>query len=170
MAISASGACRLPTCLCARPCWLRIKISHNGHSVLVKSVAPRICLPVNANMEGRLQVRHHSSHLLSLTRCLFLSISRGRFPHPLPLVEGLDPCTQALAVARPISLDNIPELVPIRFAVVVMAAGFVPLQVWIRKCKPEVFPLRDGLVDKFLAQFVIGEEFDFPLHGLCAVG
>src|SRR5512133_1533313 len=34
IAISASGACRLPTCLCARPCWLRMKISHRGHSLL----------------------------------------------------------------------------------------------------------------------------------------
>jgi len=35
IAISASGACRLPTCLCANPCWLRMKTSHSGHSLLM---------------------------------------------------------------------------------------------------------------------------------------
>src|SRR6476620_9381634 len=36
MAISASGACRLPTCLCASPCCDRMNTSHNGHSLLIR--------------------------------------------------------------------------------------------------------------------------------------
>ncbi|CPM42962.1 Uncharacterised protein [Bordetella pertussis] len=68
------------------------------------------------------------------------------------------------------ALDHRVELVPVDRAEIVMAALGVPLQVRIGHRQPQVLGLRHGLVDHFLAQFVVGEQLDLPLHRLRAVG
>ncbi|MNT10747.1 hypothetical protein D3C72_1455920 [compost metagenome] len=51
-----------------------------------------------------------------------------------------------------------------------MAAFLVPLQFGIGNGQPQVLGLRHGLVDHLLAQLVVGEQLDAPLHRLRAVG
>src|SRR5436190_24230860 len=87
IAISASGACRLPTCLCASPCWLRMNTSHNGHSFMSTSDV-------------------HSSRRLRFARGALFGMGEGRLAHPRSLVPGLDAGPQSLAVARPVALDD----------------------------------------------------------------
>src|SRR5690606_14343355 len=102
MAISASDACKLPTCLCARPCWLRIKTSHSGHSLLMLLV---LCYPAARAFEKFIRCpRRHASNgftrassgkLRSPRRrsrdfalCLFLGIGHHALADPGAFVVG----------------------------------------------------------------------------------
>src|SRR5438093_13170361 len=83
MAIPASGACRLPTCLWASPCWLRMKTSHSGHSCLVMNVAPFLPFPLEGG-EGKFGFA--SSDSLRFPRWLLLRIRERCLSDPRALL------------------------------------------------------------------------------------
>src|SRR5438067_1613714 len=131
IAISASGAWRLPTCLCASPCWLRMKISQSGHSLIVRSSI----------------TAHYASGRFPRPGRALLRVRHCRVAHPCAVLPCLDAGTQPVAVARPVALDHVLEFVPVDGAEIVMAAFFVPLQQGIRHRDTEIIRLRHRLID-----------------------
>src|SRR5256886_9282664 len=125
IAISASGACRLPTCLCASPCCERMKISHNGHSDMSTSVYLRIS---GANCVA---ARAPSRRLLCAGRAFF-RVGKSCLAHPGALFPRLDARPQPVAIARPVALDHVVELIPVDRAEIVMPALGVPFELRVR--------------------------------------
>src|SRR5438876_6960760 len=152
IAISASGACRLPTCLCASPCCERMKISHNGHSDRSIVSAPL-----------------RSLRRLLRAGCAFFRVGERRLPNPRALFPRLDARPQPISIARPIALDHVVELVPIDRTEIVMPTLAVPLELGIRYGDAEIIRLRHGLIDEALPQLVVGQNLDLPLRRLRAV-
>src|SRR5215471_11244536 len=138
MAMSASGACRLPTCLCARPCWLRTKTSHRGHSrpLFLLMLAPRWWGSGGARL------------LLVL-----LGVRDQRVTEPAAVLVGLHAGAQALPVAGAVALQDLMELGPVDRAEVVVAALLVPAQVRVGNGEAQVLGLGDRLVHHALTQF-----------------
>src|SRR5690625_2387859 len=108
-----------------------------------------------------------SSHCCAMTRLLLLmnavELSGGApfrglvgmrdqtIAEPAAVLPGLDPGTQALAIARAIALEHGVEFRPVRLAVVVALLVFVPDQVVIRHLQAQILGLRHGFVDELLA-------------------
>src|SRR5262249_40033972 len=86
------------------------------------------------------------------------------FAEPGAGFPRLDTRAQPLAVAWPVALDDIPKLIPIDLAEVVMAVLFIPCQIRVGDRKAQILSLGHGLVDELLAQLVVGKEFDLPLR------
>src|SRR5213075_1799894 len=107
IAIAASAACRLPTCLCASPCCERMKISQSGHSVVI------------VDLLGSLR----------RARCLLLCMRHRRLAHPRAVLPRFHARSQPLAVARAVALDHFVELGPVDRAEIVVLALGVPLEV-----------------------------------------
>src|SRR5699024_6960330 len=76
----------------------------------------------------------------------------------------------ALHVARAFALDDLFELIPVQLAKVVVAAFFVPLQVWVFKAQAQSFSLRDNHVHEALAQLIVGEALIFHSMDCCEFG
>src|SRR5882672_1557652 len=119
IAICASGAWRLPTCLCASPCLLRTKISQSGHSFFISM--PSCGLRLRRGLVG---------------------VRQQRFPEPGAVLVRLHARAKALAIARAVALDDTVELGPVDNAEVVVTARFVPLERGIGDLQPEIFGLR----------------------------
>src|SRR5438445_8535933 len=134
IAISASGACRLPTCLCASPCCERMKISHNGHS--------------------RLMALSVSRHPRVWRSALFRIRNRG-LTHP----RTVFPCRHArahpIAVARSVAFEDVVELAPIDRTEIVVFARRAPLEIRIGHRDTEKIGLRNRLVDEALPELVV---------------
>src|SRR3546814_18212504 len=79
---------------------------------------------------------------------------------------SLDARAKPFPVARPMSLDNVMELVPVDLAKIVMTALFIPCQAGIGYGQAKIFRLGNGLITHFLAQLVVGKQLDAPLPGL----
>src|SRR5947208_9871191 len=110
IALSASGAWRLPTCLCASPCWLRMKISQSGHSLIVRSSI----------------TAHYASGCFPRPGRALLRVRHCRVAHPSPVLPCLDARTQPVAVAGTVALDHVLEFVPVDGTEIVVAARAVP--------------------------------------------
>src|ERR1700734_4502221 len=136
MAMRASAACRLPTCLCSRPERARMKTSNSGQSSLMP-VAP-----------------------------VFGRVGGGGFPDPAALPMRLASRLQPLLVARPVALQPRLELAPVDGAGEVVLASLVPAQRRIGNGEPEELRLRHRDVDELLPQLVVGEALDAPAHRL----
>src|SRR5699024_8322167 len=74
-----------------------------------------------------------------------------------------------LHAAWAFALDDLLELIPVQLAKVVVAAFFIPLQVWVFKVQAQSFSLRNNHVHEALAQLIVGEALDIPFHGLLRV-
>src|SRR5690606_13118941 len=135
MAISASGACRLPTCLCARPCWLRMNTSHSGHSLLMM----RILQGTGRRRGPENQDRSGASGRLAAR--LLLGVGGQPVAHPGAGFVSLLARGQAFAVAGAVALDDRIELVPVDLAEIVVAALGVPFQVGVGHGQAQVFGL-----------------------------
>src|SRR5690349_9360497 len=109
IAISASGACRLPACLCAKPCWLRMNTSQSGQSFI--------------SVSG---LRGHRAFGLLFCVC------SGGVAHPRALFMGADASLQAVAIAGTVTLNHLVKLFPIDLAEIVVPALRIPLQIRIR--------------------------------------
>src|ERR1700743_3143682 len=136
-AISASAACRLPTCT-----WLSPRLPRR-----------------NTSYSGQLWSVTVGSRLLRRVR------ERGR-AHPGALVVRRLALCEALGVARAVARHDRVELVPVDGAEVVVAARLVPAQVRVGQRDAELLRLRDGHVDEALAQLVVGVTLDAPAHRL----
>src|SRR5699024_7957911 len=74
-----------------------------------------------------------------------------------------------LHVARTFALDDVLELIPVQFTKVIVAAFFIPLQVWVFKAQAQSLDLRNNHVDETLTQLIIGKALNIPRHGLLGV-
>ena len=83
---------------------------------------------------------------------------------------GLDAGAHALVVAGAVAGNDLEELFPVYLAEIIMAAFFIPFEVRVGERNTQVFRLGDGLIHELLAQVVIAETLDLPLHGLGGVG
>src|SRR4051812_6927155 len=124
IAISASGACRLPTWRCARPCWLRMNTSQRGHSFLSVILLSRLC---SLDLGSRRLLRR---------------IGVRRIAYPLPLFIGLHARAQALTVAGAVTGDHLIELVPVDLSEIVMPALRVPFEIRVGNGQAEILGLR----------------------------
>src|SRR5690348_16554706 len=104
MAISASGACRLPTWRCASPCWLRMKISQSGHS---------FCIDRFSSLSRRRDL---------LAGSLLLGVGKRRFAHLGSLLPSIDARLQTLPVAGTVAVDDLVKLLPVDRPKIVVAA------------------------------------------------
>src|SRR6478672_11883628 len=96
MAMRASAACRLPTCLCSSPARERMNTSNSGQSLLIACSLKECCTPLGGGT------------------CRLLARMRGGgLAHPLPALVGRPPCLQALAVARAVALEHRVEFAPV---------------------------------------------------------
>src|SRR5690242_2677538 len=99
--MEASGACRLPTCLCASPCWLRMNTSQSGHS----------CAMARGSEDAELMGARlwRSCRAGCALRTLGGMRERG-LAYPRAVVPRLAPRGEPLAVARSVALDHLVEL------------------------------------------------------------
>src|SRR4029079_8901507 len=84
-------------------------------------------------------------------------VGAGGLAHPSAVLVRGAPVRDALAVARPVPLDDLEELVPGDLAEVVLAALLVPAQVRVRQRESQCLGLGHAHVDELLAQVVVGE-------------
>src|SRR5690606_28767253 len=123
MAISASGACRLPTCLWARPCWLRIKTSQRGHPFWLISIS-------FAGLRCRRALTKEASGS-GFFASLLVGIGHKGVANPCAFFVCLDTGLEALLVTGTMAFDDRIELGPVDFTKVVMTEFLVPFQVWV---------------------------------------
>ena len=101
---------------------------------------------------------------------VFVRVGLGRLADPGAVIVGLAAAPQALDVARTIAADDAGELVPVDGAEVVVTAFGVPAQFLVGQAQAEHLGLRDGHVDKTLAQLIVAEPLDAPGGRLGRVG
>ena len=107
--------------------------------------------------------------LSARARRLLRGIRRRCLAHPGALVVGPTAVRDPLGVARPVTAQHPPELVPVDLAEVVVAALGVPAQLGVGQDDAELLGLRHHHVDELLAQVVVGEALDAPRHRLLGV-
>src|SRR5947207_8893515 len=112
-----------------------MKTSHSGHSVLIGPprlrLSPLRCPLRGSNSRlGTARRRSFVTPLRSLAR-LLLRMRNCCVAHPRAVFPSLHARTHALAVARPIALEDVMELVPIDRADVVMTSRLVPFELRI---------------------------------------
>src|SRR5690606_26853832 len=105
-----------------------------------------------------------------LPLALLRLVGEGRLSHPGVLLPRPHLVLEALPVHGAVAFDDVPELVPVDLAEVVVATLLVPPEVRIREGEAEVLGLRDGHVDELLAEVVVGDPLDLPRHRLLGVG
>src|SRR5690625_2824754 len=97
----------------------------------------------------------------------------GKFSSSLTNPGAVFMCLAAalhtLHAAWAFALDDLLKLIPVELAKVIVAAFFIPLQVWVFKVQSQCLCLRNNHVDEALTQIVIGEALDIPFHGLLGV-
>ena len=86
--------------------------------------------------------------------------------HPSAVFPGFDAGAQAFFVARSITVHRGPKFVPIDGAVVVVLALFVPFQIGVGQAHAQNLGLRNGGVNKTLAQVVVADALDAPALAL----
>src|ERR1700680_1459275 len=96
-------------------------------------------------------------------------VRRRRFAHPRAILMRRDVMGKPLPVAGAVAGYDAPQLTPIAFAEVVVAALLVPAQLGIWRRQPEHLGLRRDHVDESLAQLIIRESLDAPRHRLRGV-
>src|SRR6185437_11532117 len=101
IAISASAACRLPTCLCASPCCERMKTSHSGHSFM-----------------GTPNPMVHAA----FARVPLLRVRERGLAHPRAVFPRRHPRAHPVAIAGPVAAQHRVKLVPVDLAEVVVPA------------------------------------------------
>src|ERR1700733_6593052 len=150
MAMRASAACRLPTCLCSSPARERMKTSYSGQSLLMPSL-----------LKGSGDLRRAGA--------LLGRVRRGRLAHPVSGVVSRPARLQALAVAGAVALEHRVKLVPVDRADEVVLRALVPAQLRVGNAQTEELCLRHGNVDELLPQLVVAEALDLPAHRLRGV-
>src|ERR1700733_8511631 len=166
-AISASAACRLPTCTWLSPRLPRRNTSKSGQlwSVTGGLLSRRLSFGLIVLRFLNLIIPNDwSLNALGLRRVC----QRGLTDPGAFFVGGLAP-GDALGVARAVAGDDGLELVPVDRAEVVVAARLVPAQVGVGERDAELLRLRDGHVDEALAPLVVGVALCAPAHRLVGV-
>src|SRR5689334_20901957 len=97
---------------------------------------------------------------------LFCGMGHSGFSYPGSVFMGFLPCLQSFLVAWTVSVNYVPEFIPIDRSKIVMAFVFIPFEQGIREGKSEQFYLFSADINKTLAKFIIGKPFDFPGHAL----
>src|SRR3984893_5279016 len=145
IAMRASAACRLPTCLCSSPARERMNTSYSAQSSLMTPPVLRGLRRAGALLPG---------------------VRGRRLAHPAPRLVGGAPRLEPFAVAGSVALDHRMKLVPVdRADQIVLRAG-LPAQLPVGDREPEKLRLRHRDVDEFLAQLVVTEALDLPAHRL----
>src|SRR5690554_2703975 len=142
IAMRASAACKLPTCLWSSPCLLRIKTSHKGHSALSLDIS-----------------------LFSFISLTFFLMGHRGFPHPSPFIMRPGSAFQSLPITGSPAFNDPPKLLPVNFSKIIVSPLRIPFQVRIGYLQPQIFSLWHRNIHKTLPQFVIGKPLNFPLHG-----
>src|SRR5215469_8846752 len=161
MAIRASAACRLRTCLCARPERARMKTSYSGQS----SLMARCLGSVGCGVGGGAR--------LGAAPAMLGGVRRSGLADPGAGLMRRAPRLQPLLIAGPVALQHRLELAPVDRTGEVVLAGLIPAQSRVGHGESEELRLRDGDVDELLPQLVVGEPFDAPAHRLrrvCGAG
>src|SRR5256885_12760753 len=148
IAMRASGAWRLPTCLCWSPERERMNPSYSGHSSL---------MPASLSCG------------LRRAAVLLHGVRGGRLAHPAPGLIRRAPRLEALAVAGSVPCEHRMKLVPVDRADQIMLRGRIEAQRAVGNREPQELRLRHRDIDEFLAQFVVAEALDLPTHRLGGV-
>src|SRR5215469_9208370 len=144
MAMRASAACRLPTCLCSRPERERMNTSNSGQS---------------SDMTLSFDCRR-------LPRPFLGGMRAGCFANPVPSLVRRAARLETLAVAGAVALQHGVKLTPVDRPDTVALRPLVPAHLIIGNRQPEEMRLRHGDVDEPLAQLVVAEALDLPAHRL----
>src|SRR5690606_37495672 len=133
IAISASGACRLPTWRWFSPCWPRMKTSQSGHSldmVLSLNLVLRLArVPGDDGLFGGLRPAGGG----------LLGMGHQPLAEPGAVLPGLDARAQPVLFARPVAGDHVEEFRPVRLAEIVDALFLVPFQVRVGHGQAQIF-------------------------------
>src|SRR5690348_4642630 len=138
MAMRASAAWRLPTCLCSRPERARMKTSKSGQSLLMSR---HLCsCACGVGCRARLRA----------APAVLGGMGGSRFAHPPAILVGSAPRLQPLLIAGPVALQHRLELAPVDGAGEVVLGGLVPAQGGVGNGEPEKLRLRYGGIDELL--------------------
>src|SRR4029077_5021246 len=146
IAMRASAACTLPTCLCSSPERERMKTSYSGQSSLMPA-----------------------SGVMRPAAVLLAGVRGRRLAHPAPGLLGGAPSLEPFAVAGSVPCEHRMKLVPVDGADQLMLRAGSPAQLAVGNREPEKLRLRHRDIDEFLAQLVIAEALDLPAHRLGGV-
>src|SRR4051794_35330126 len=86
--------------------------------------------------------------------------------HPRTSLVSFGVHRHALAIAWPVAGEHALELGPVDLAVAPMAARLVERELGVRERQAQIAALRNRGIDELLAQIVVGEALDLPLHGV----
>src|SRR4029077_12626721 len=151
MAMRASAACTLPTCLCSSPARERMKTSKSGQPKAGGGLSASVML----------------ASLCSLGRACrqLFRVRARRLADPAARLPGGASRLQSLAVAGAGALEHRAGFAPVDRPADVVLRGLVPAQLRIRKGETEKMRLWHGHVDELLAQLIVAEALDLPAHG-----
>src|SRR6476660_8094935 len=93
-------------------------------------------------------------------RAMFFRVGKCGFTHPCPVGMRLPARGETLAVTRPVTLHDAPELIPVDLAELPVLGLLVVLEIGIRNLQPDRLRLRDGEVHEALPELVVR----LPLH------
>src|SRR6185436_4633502 len=93
-------------------------------------------------------------------------VRQRRLPYPGAVLVRPRARAHALPVAGAVPGQHALELAPVDLAVAPVSGLLVELQLRVREGEAEVVALRHGRIDELLAQVVVGEALDLPLHGI----
>src|SRR5579863_1012835 len=155
MAMRASAACTLPTCLCSSPARERMKTSNSGQPKASGG------LPGSVMLASLCRLRPAPGQLFS--------VRARRLADPAARLPGGASRLQSLAVAGAIAPEYGVEFAPVDRPAEVVLRGLVPAQLRIGNGESEKMRLRHGHVDELLAQLIVAEALDLPAHGLRGV-
>src|SRR6266446_6102142 len=128
IAMRASAACTLPTCLCSSPERERMKTSYSGQSSLMVS-------PVSCGLRR--------------AAVLLAGVRGRRLAHPAPGLIRRAPRREPLAVAGSVPREHRMKFVPVDRADQIMLRIRIPAQLAVGNREPEKLRLRHRDVDEF---------------------
>src|SRR3954453_20089592 len=111
-------------------------------------------------------IRSSSGLAGSRARSLLCRVSGGRFTHPPSVLVRRTPSLEPLTIARPVALQHCLKFTPVNGSEVVVLRRLVPGERRVGNRQSQEIRLRSRDINEFLAQLVIGEALDLPLHGL----
>ena len=91
------------------------------------------------------------------------------FAHPASVLVRVTACLEALAIARTVAFDHLPEFIPVDLSEIVVLSIGIELEIGVRQCEPDCISLRNSEIDEALTQLVVGLSLHAPAHQLSSV-
>lgn len=100
---------------------------------------------------------------------LFLCMGQRCFPYPVPSSRALR-LASSLLITNSATVNYFVKLLPVDLTKAVVTAFSVKMQIRVRNGHTEHFNLWNGVIHETLAEFVVGETFDFQVRLLALFG